>query len=444
MKMSLSIIVCILLISVPLIALGQEYSLDELFMLSLERSETIKISEEDLSIAELNRKKAVSVFIPTFSAFANHTNYSEEKSSPFGLLQPDYTNQWGVSIEKTFSFSGRELTAYSIAKDNINKGRYSLQAAKERRLLDVAGSYFNLMKSKKAGEIASVNVKRLEKHRNASRTRVEVGDATKTALLRAEAELAGARSELIRADNSMILSRSLLASLAGIEGNIQVKDPQFRDDDNGTSVISNITGNCAKHVLECLKDIARDKRAEIRSMNIDLSVAEKEVKYNRGSYWPNLTLEGVYMREENEPARSFELDERIYGAVKIDFPFYEGGLRMAEVAEAKAKLRQAEYVVKDATRLIDIEIEEAYLNVISVSSIIDQLKAEVTYATDNFNSVEKQFQYGLADSIDVIDANTLLVTAERELANAQYDYQHAIIKMKHAAGVLLESLGTDH
>ena len=440
MKIKSSLIICLLLVVFPIVAYGQEYSLDELFVLSLERSETIKISEEDLSIADLNRKKALSALIPTFSAFANHTNYTEEKSSALGLVQPDYTNQWGLKVEQTFSLSGRELTAYSMAKDFIEKGRYSLQSVKGKQLLDVAASYFNVVKSKKAREIATANVERLEKHRNASRTRVEVGDATKTTLLRAEAELAGARSELIVAENSILLLKSVLASMVGIEGDIKVKEPQMLADSNDRSVINEITENCEKEVLACLKDRARNDRAEIRSLNIDLSIAEKNVNYNRGSYWPKLTVEGVYFREENKPARSFELQESIYGAIKFDFPFYEGGLRRAEVAESKAKLRQAEHILDDSTRLINIEIEEAYLHLKTVSSIINHLKAEMTYATDNFNSVEKQFLHGLADSIDVIDANTLLVTAEIKLANSQYNYQNAIIRLKHAVGVLLESI----
>lgn len=440
MKIRLSIFICLLTFVVPISAFGQEYSLDDLLRISLERSETIKIAEEDLSIAELNRKKTISAFMPTLSVFADHINYTEKKSSPFGILQTDYTNQWGLKAEQTFSFSGRELTAYKRAKDNIVKSGYLLQTAKEDRLIDVAGSYFTVMKSKRASEIAAANVERLGKHRNASRTRVKVGDATKTALLRAEAELAGARSELIGAENSLLLSKSRLASTVGIEGDINVKEPQLSTEINDKSVINIIAGNCAKEVLECLKKKAINDRAEIRALKTDLSIAEKNVKIKRGSYWPNLTVEGVYFREENKPARSFELDESIYGALRFDFPFYEGGLRRAEVAESKAKLRQSEHILEYSTRLINIEIEEAYLNLITVSSIINYLKAEKTYATDNFKSVEKQFQHGLADSIDVIDANTLLVTAERKLANAQYDYQLAIIRLKRAAGVLLESI----
>jgi len=368
-KIRLAIFICLLLFFIPVISFGQEYSLEDLFRLSLERSETIKIAEEDLSIAELTRKKTISAFMPTLSVFADHINYTEEKSSPFGLLQPDYTNQWGLRAEQTFSFSGREVTAYKRAKDNIVRGGYSLQTAKEDKLLEVANIYFNVMKLKKASEIASANVERLEKHRDASRTRVKVGDATKTVLLRAEAELAGARSELIRAENLMILSNSRLASTVGLEGGLNVKEPQLPAEVNDKAVIQNITGNCLKEELECLKERARYDRAEIRSFNVDLSIAEKNVKIKRGSYWPNLTVEGVYFREENQPARSFELEESVYGALRFDFPFYEGGLRRAEVAESKAKLRQTEYIVEESTRLINIEIEEAYLQLTAVASI---------------------------------------------------------------------------
>ncbi len=442
MRSRLYISICLLFIVIPFTASAQEYTLDDLFRISLERSETIKISEEDLALARINKKKSLAVFLPTMSLFADHTRYTESKNSPFGLLQPDYTNQWGFRIEQTFSLVGRELTAYKMAKDKINKGRYSLQSAKEVRLLEVANAYYNVMKSRKAHEIASANVERLIKHRNASRTRVEVGDATKTALLRAEAELAGARSEMIRSENTILLTKSVLANTVGIDHKLDVKEPVISSHDNNLSVINEISGNCTKDVLACLQDSAGNNRAEIISLNIDLDVAEKEIKYRKGSYWPELTLEGVYFREKNEPARSFELDERIYGVVRFDFPFFEGGLRRAEVAESKAKLRQAEHILADSSNSINVEVEEAYLNLKTISSIIVQLEAEVTYATENFRSVEKQFQHGLADSIDVIDANTLLVTAERELANAQYDYQYAIINLKRSAGVLLKSIET--
>jgi outer membrane protein len=246
---------------------------------------------------------------------------------------------------------------------------------------------------------------------------------------------------LIRAENSLLLAKTVLANRIGVDHSLNVKEPA-PSTYNSLIVMNDIAGECTDDILSCLQQSARTNRAEIMSLNIDLAVAEKEIKYRKGSYWPDLTLEGVYFRETNEPSRTFELDESIYGAIKLNFPFFEGGLRRAEVAESRAQLRQTEYVLEQSSNAVNVEVEEAYLNMKSVSSIIFHLEAEVTYAADNYRSVEKQFQHGLADSIDVIDANTLLVTAERELANAQYDYQFSIIQLKRAVGVLLASIKT--
>ncbi|NOZ68446.1 MAG: TolC family protein [Deferribacteres bacterium] len=420
---------------------AQELSLDDLYRLALKKSETIKISEENVYIAEKEKDRALSTLIPRFSAFGYHTRYSEEKSVNASLMQPEYTNEWGLRLDQSFSLSGRELTALRIAKQGIKQSLLELNAAKEEYLFSVASSYYNVLKSKKALEIARANVQRLTKHRDAARTRLEVGKATKTALLRAEAQLAGAQSELIRAENNLRLAKSVLARTAGISGEYDLREP----DSDGTTTVHEeelklLIGDCRMAVLDCLKERALSERPEIKGLRIQRQIAEDRVRYARGAYWPRLSIEGVYYRQENEPSTSLELKERIYGALKLEFPFFEGGLRVAEVAEAKARLRQAEHSLSDLKQSISVEVENSYLNLLAESAVISRLKAEAAYARDNYNAVSKQFLYGLADSVAVMDANTLLITAERQLANAGYDYQLSILRLRKATGTLLKQI----
>ncbi len=442
MRKNLSCLFFFLIVLIPFNLNAQEYSLEDLFKIALERSESIKISEQDLYISERQKDKARAVLMPTLSAFGNHTRYSKEISRDTALLQPDYTNDWGVRLDQSLSLSGKELTAFRIAREGIEKSRNDLNAVKEGYLLNVASAYYDLLKSKKAREIAGANVERLTKHRNASETRLKVGEATKTVLLRAEAELAGAQSELIRSENSLRLAKIVLGRTAGISGDFEVKEPHLEKDleTRERDLLDSLIGECRFSTVDCLKQKAVSERAEVRTATIEKQIAEDEVKYTKGSYWPDLSIEGVYFRQENEPSTSFGVNEKIYGALKLNFPFFEGGLRVAEVGEAKAKSRQADLGLADLKRSVDVEVEDAYLNLLTTSAVIDQLQAEVKYAADNYNSVTKQFQYGLADSIDVIDANTSLVTAERELANARYDYQYAILKLKRATGALLKTV----
>jgi outer membrane protein len=442
MKMkSLILSAIFLLLSIPHFASAEEYSLEDLYRLAMDRSEIIKIAEEDLYISQRDKDKALAVFFPTLSAFGYHTRFSEEKRQDGILLQPENTSEWGLRLDQTFSLSGRELTAYKIAGNAINKSEFDLHAIKEEYLLNVSSQYYTVLRAKKGLEISRANVERLKKHRDAAKIRLEVGEVTKTVLLRAEAELAGAQSELIKSENNLQITLTRLAKTVGISSDYNIKEPISRKDfqtpEEVFSTMDIPMNDCQLPIADCLKQIALSERAEIKALTIQKQIAEDEVKYTKGSYWPSLSLEGEYFRQENEPATAFGLEERIYGGLKLDFPFFEGGLRRAEVREAKARLRQAEYSLSDLKNEIGVDVENTYLALKREAALIKQVQAEMIFAQENYKSVTKQFEYGIADSIDTIDANTLLVTSERDLVNAKFIYQLALLRLKRATGTLL-------
>ncbi len=407
---------------------AEEYSLGDLYRIALERSEIIKISEENLYITERDKDRAAAALIPDLSAFVNYTRYTEDKLSSTGsVIQPDVSASWGLRLDQSFSLSGRELTAFRVSKENIEKSRYDLYAVKESYLFNLSSAYFDVLRAEKNVDIAKANVERLTKHRDAARIRLEVGEATKTALLRAEAELSGRQSELVRAENGLELSKSALAKIAGISRDFTLKEEP-------------LTGPEGVLSLTPLKEEALSERAEIKAAELQKRIAGEEVKYAKGAYWPSLSVEGVYSRKDEDPASAFINKESIYGGLKLNFPFYEGGMKRAETRQAEARRRQAEFIYEDLKKRIDVDVERAYLDLMTQVRIIKSLEDQLAFASDNYNAVSKQFQYGLADSIDVMDANTLLVTAERELANARFNYRLAGLKLKQTTGTLLKTV----
>jgi outer membrane protein len=421
-----------------------EYSLDDLYRLALERGETIKIAEEDLYISKRQKDKSVADLIPTFSAFGQHTRYSDEKRASGFLLQPEHTNEWGVRLDNSYSLGGREFTALDISRKGIEQSRLDLNAVREDYLLDVAVQYYDILRAKREIEIAVANVQRLTTERDAAKKRLEVGTAIKTALLRAEAELASARSELIRSENVLKIAKNNLAKTAGISGNYNVTEPRSGIDfvlpQQGEVVPDLPVGDCKFSSIHCLLEMALEERSEIRSLIIQNNIAEDDIKLAKSTYWPNLAVEGVYVKEKNDPSATFELNERIYGVLRLDFPFYEGGFKKAQVSEAKARLRQAEYRLSDLKRKVSVEVKNSYIVATTAASVLRPRHAEVAFARENYNLVSKQFQYGFADSVDVMDANTRLVTSERELLNAQYVYVLEILRLKRVTGTLLKSV----
>ena len=410
-----------------------EYSLHDLFAMALERSERVKISEEDVVVAERERDKARAALLPGLAAFWDYTRYSKEKeaSSSFGTfsIQPESATLWGLRLYQTFSLGGREITSYNISRKGIEQSIHNFAAVSEDYLLEVAVRYFNVLKAQKATEIAMANEQRLKKYRDEAAIKLKIGEVTRTLLLRAEAELSGAQSELVKAENLLTFTRADLARFAGISREFAIKEYDLQASDF-----------LADSGLESLRETAFSNRPEMRSAAVQKKIAEDQVSVARAAHWPLLTVEGVYARRDEEPSSPFFNEESIYGILRLDLPLFEGGLRRAEVREAEARKRQADLSFADVKKTIGLQVAEAYLNVETQKGVLKSLTDQVTFARENFVMVEKQFRFGLASSLDVLDANTLLVTSERELSRARYNYQFAIVQLRRATGSLLETL----
>jgi outer membrane protein len=415
---------------IPVVLYAEEYSLDDLYRIALERAEKIKLSEEDLYIAKTGKEKALSLLLPRLSAFGNYAKYTEEKYNAMGaLLQPNAATSWGLRADETLSLSGRELTALNISRENIVKSQYDLYAIREVYLLSVAAAYYDVLRAKKSLEITESNLERLTKYRDAAEKRLKVGEVTKTVLLRAKGELSGARSDHVKAKNALLLAKSVLARAVGIEGDFQIKESPSED--------INISPETS------FQELAYKGRADLKSFEVQKRMAEEQVQYTKGAFWPTLSVSGAYVSADQSPSTQTLVKESTYGLLSLNFPFFEGGLRRAEVKEARAKERQSALLYEDYKKSIGIEVQGAYLDLMTQKGILKFLEDQLVFARDNYNAVAKQFAFGLAQSLDVMDANTLLVTSERNLAEAVYSYQVAILKLKKATGTLLKTVVGD-
>jgi outer membrane protein len=439
------ILTAIIFLGTSVSVFAVEYRLDELYKIALERSERIKISEEDVFVAEKNKDKAMSLLIPKLSGVGTYTGYKDNKISDSRTqTQPYDATSWSVRLDQTLSTSGRELTALKMSKDNIEKNKMDLFSVKEAYMLLVTNAYYDVLKAGRFVEISQANIVRLIKYRDAATTRLKIGEVTKTAVLRAEAELSGAQSDLIKSENLFKSTKAVLQRIVGLEGDFDLYDihksasSDFKNSSNANKDPLNL--QCAASYLECLKEIAYGERTELKSSTIQKNIAEKQVQYTRGAHWPTLSLEGVFIAKHETPETGSIIRDNLYGGVRLTFPFFEGGLRQAETQEAMAKKRQAEYALNDLKKSISVEVENAYLDYIAQQGILKSSGDQVAFARDNYNAVSKQFDFGLAQSIDVMDANTVLVTAETQFIQALYNYQQSIIKLKRVTGMLLKSI----
>jgi len=408
-------------------AFSAEYSLEDLYRLALERAEKIGLSEGNLRLAETSKDKATAALMPKLTAFNDYRQYNEKKyNERNALIQPDSTQQWGVRLDQQFSLSFREFTAFGMTKNNIEKSKLDLAAIKENYLLLVAQAYYEVLKAKKNLDITTSNLERLSKYRDAAEKRLKVGEVTKTVLLRAEGELSGAKADQIKAENGLALTKAQLVRIVGLDADFSLKENPAQD----TPMLS----------LPELQNTAFSERSDLKSLEVQKKLAEQQVTYANGAFWPNLGIYGVYQRSAQDPDSATLNKESTYAGLSLTFPFFEGGLRKAEWQEAKIKENQARLQYADLKKTIGLEVETVYLDLVTQKEALIFLKDQLVFAQENYRGIERQFEVGLANSIDVMDANTLLVSSERKFNEAAYIRQLSMLRIKQVTGAFLKEV----
>ncbi len=422
-----SLVALLFFTAVPAVIFAEEYALDDLYRIALARSEILKVAEENLVISEIGKDKAFSFLLPRVTATGGITQYSEKKFNSAGsLTQPEYGSSWGVQIDQSVSLSGRELTALGISKQFVTKSTYDVTAVREDYLLRfVASAYYNVLTARKVLEIADSNLERLSKYREAAEKRLRIGEVTKTALLRAEGELSGAKSDRLQAQNSLELAMAVLARNVGIKEEFTIKEGAAAEGD--------------VPALNVFQERAFALRADLKSLEVQKQIAADQIKYAEGAFWPTVSATAAYAGADQYPVAGSLVRDSFYAGIGLNFPIFEGGFRKADVSEAKARERQAALFYEDLKKGIGIEVQTAYLDLVTQKGILQFLDDQVAFARDNYQAVARQFDFGLSNSLDVLDANTLLVSAETKVVSAVYNYQLALLRMKKATGTLLRN-----
>ncbi len=373
-------------------------------------------------------RKAKSVLIPSLSGFVSHANYVDTDDT---LSQPDRYTSWGARIDQRFTLNGRELIAYGIAKDRIREAVFNRDTLTATYLYQVAQAYYAIMRARQMLTIQKAEQARLIIHRNAVTARVELGEVTKPEIYRADAEVSGATSAVIRSENDLTLALHALTRLVAVPWPYDVSVPALKDP------VMPEAG------MEALIHTALDNRCELQALSYTLKTAQNQIRIDKSAYWPSLGLSAVYTDFYQSPDAfsghpgGHDDADSVRVGIELTVPLYQGGLRSASVREARAREKQVQLAIIEQEKQIRLDVESAFLNLITQVNAFAALKDQVRFAKANYAATVEQFTYGLVDSMDVMDSSTLLTRSETELLNAHYTYQNAVIGLDWATGQLL-------
>ncbi len=412
---------------------GQEIrfrvALDDAYRLAISSHEAVSIAGEDVTQARSGLAIATSGMLPNLTAEGAYTKYSTQKTAGSFLVQPDDFRDFALKLTQPVYAGGTLRSARRSARMGLTRSGTAFDFTRQVIMLKTARAYFNALKSQKDLEIKEAALKRTKERKRVALARFRVGAVVKSAVLRAEAETAGAEAERIKArsrlrDSKNLLGRFILGRFAGTGRDIDLVEPA--------------PPRVPSENVEDLIRTALASRLDFKESLIDKAIAGESINRAKGNFLPRLTLGGRYAWKDQEPKTTFFQRETVSASLTLTYPIFEGGLRKAELSGARSELREAEFRTLGFRRDIEFEVRAAYNNLEAANAVIRSYKKQLSFAKEDYKMVFEQFKFGLATTVDVIDSDTELISAERSLMNGTYDLQLAIIELKHSVGLLLE------
>lgn len=396
-------------------------TLEDAYRSAIVRSETVAIARENLIQSQDEVKRARSFLFPSLKANLEYLRRPKALENSGFTLRSKSETGFDLTLSQPLYTGGRAQATYQGAQLGEKGERVQVARTQEDLLFEIAKAYYLALKAKNNIVIEEKEVERLTAHRRSAETQLEVGEVTKTALFRAEAELSNAQANLIRAKNALMEAQDELALLARVEEPFVIQDP-------APVPISE------RPESEWIA-IAHENRLELKQENIRIDQANENVSFARGGFLPSLSLELQYRWADQDPQSTFLISNDRLAILKLEVPIFEGMVSMAELAQARSRLRQSHFEKKRLQNEIASRVRQARLDLFSLSSELKHLEDQVRFARQAFSLASRQFEVGLGTHIEVLDANSALLSAEREYSNTIYDREMAILQMRKDAGL---------
>ncbi|MCM8833691.1 MAG: TolC family protein, partial [Candidatus Omnitrophica bacterium] len=264
----------------------------------------------------------------------------------------------------------------------------------------------------------------LEKHLIDAKKMFEQGIVTKLDVLKTEVVLKNIETKIIESENYLKLAKANLNFILN-----RSPDYQFEVED----------------ILE-VKEEKKDynwwietglkERKEIKSFEKIISISQKNIDIEKSNLYPQIYFFFNYNFERGTQSSFGKWDTNWNAGILLSYDIWNWGQTKDKIKKAEKEKEEIENQYKLLKNSIEIEIKNAYLNFIASENKIEESKKHIEVAEENLRVAELLYKEGLATTLDVIDAMTMLTEAKNSYYNALYEYKTAYSELERASGIL--------
>ncbi len=313
------------------------------------------------------------------------------------------------------------------ARENLRAAKLAVRDAEDLIVLAVAGSYLNIIASNARIEAAAAQVRSSEAIHKQAVDRLEAGlnariDTTRTQV-RLQIDRQRLRALAAERDREKLRLARLIGLAAGQDFSIA--------DDFPYAPLTGITQD------EAISRALRT-RADLQAADAGVRAAEQSLKAAHAERLPILSASADYGVAGLRPTNSAHGTFIVTGTLTI--PLYQGGRVGGDILQAEAVLRQRQAEAADIRGRIDQDVRQAFIDLQAAADQVDVARSNVELAEDTLRQARDRFIDGIADTIEVVEAQQSVDQAHDDYIGAVFDHNLGKVSLARAIGAAAEML----
>jgi outer membrane protein TolC len=317
-------------------------------------------------------------------------------------------------------FNFRDIEKERAASESLKSARYSYKDARELVVLAVGNSYLQAIATAARIEATDAQVQNAQALYNKAVDQQKAGVSPAIDTLRSQVELQTRQQQLIAARNDFARQKLLLARVIGLP--------------TGQEFL--LTEKAPYQALtplpvETYLQRAYASRQDYQAAQAQVRAAEFSRRAATAGYLPSLDFNANYGDIGVTPAHS-NGTWQVNGGITI--PIFTGGKVHSDVLEADAQLKQAHSQLGDLRGRIDYEVRSALLDLNSAAEQVEVARSSVELAEESLNQSRDRFSAGVADNLEVVQAQESVAAAHDSYIQSLYAHNLAKVELAYAIG----------
>ena len=306
------------------------------------------------------------------------------------------------------------------ATESLKSAQYTYKDARELVVLAVGNAYLQAIATAARIETTEAQVKNAQALFDKATDQQTAGLSPAIDTLRAHVELQTRQQQLIAARNDYAKQKLTLARVIGLA--------------SGQEFV--LTEKAPYRALtplpvETYLERAYTSRSDYRAAQEQVRAAELNRRAATAGHYPSLDLNANFGDIGVTPGQS-NGTWQVNGGINI--PIFAGGKTHSDVLEAEAQLKQARSTLADLRGRIDYEVRASLLDLLSAADQVEVARSSVSLADEALVQSEDRFSAGVADNLEVVQAQESVASAHESYIQSLYAHNLAKLELARAIG----------